>query len=283
MSAQTQPSSPLRQQLLELLDERPDRLGSGDDIASRVGLARVWLDELKQEAAQLQALGRPTLQQNLVQVLIAHCKSILSKHDELERASVRCMLVIPVDVMYRSEKGENFIDPSVFRFRLKPDDPRLQHIALKDIMIKRARFIGGVAAPGMRFEVPPRQHVVLSESMECSAVHAGCQLAEADSSQPLPPTFVTIISMDKIAGQDDAFNVLVSANRVKLLPPPHAFGPISVDGKPVEMLGKKDFQYWQRMEMAEDVSTKPSKFSAAADGWSEAQLDAWLTAAQAER
>ena len=287
MSAQAQPSPPLRQQLLELLDERIDRLGSGDDIALRVGCARVWLVELNQEEAQLQALGKPTLQQKIqlssVQVLVGYCKSILSKNDELERASVRCMIAIPVDVIYQSEKGDNFIASTVSRFRLKPDDPRLQNITLKDIMIKRARFVGGVAAPGMRFEVPPRKHVVLSESIECSAVHAGCELAEADSSQPLPPAFVTIISMDKSADQDDAFNVLVSANQVKLLPPPDAFGPILVDGKRVEMMGKKDFQYWQRMEMAEDVTTKPSKFSAAADGWSEAQLDAWFAAAQAER
>jgi hypothetical protein len=80
-----------------------------------------------------------------------------------------------------------------------------------------------------------------------------------------------------------AFDVLVSANQVKLLPPLHAFGPVSVDGKTVGMMGKKDFQYWQRREMAEDVSTVPSKFSAAADGWSETQLKAWSAAAKTIR
>ena len=101
MSAQSQAVAALEQELADLLDEHPDRLGS-------------------------------------------------------QRSSVRCMLVIPAD-------------GAVYRPNVKRDDNRL-----KDIQIKKARFVGGAGQPGMRFAVGSKQHVVLSETFECSAVSAGC-------------------------------------------------------------------------------------------------------------
>ncbi len=90
MSAQSQPLAALEQELADLLDERTDRLGSHtDDIASRVGLARAWLQELQLEATQLKALVKPAPEQKLrlrlLHVDILYCEEIVSKHDELHR------------------------------------------------------------------------------------------------------------------------------------------------------------------------------------------------------
>ena len=58
MSDPSQPLSSLELELVGLLDEH-DRLGShADDVASRVLLARAWLQELEQEAARMQALAQ---------------------------------------------------------------------------------------------------------------------------------------------------------------------------------------------------------------------------------
>ena len=118
MSAQSQAVAALEQELADLLDEHPDRLGShADDFASRVGLTRAWLQELGQEAAQLQASAQsatPAQRKQLKhhQLHIKDCEDIISKYDELQRSSVRCMLVIPAD-------------GAVYRPNVKRDDNRL--------------------------------------------------------------------------------------------------------------------------------------------------------------
>jgi hypothetical protein len=265
MSAPLPRSTQLREQLIDILDERPDVFGSGDDVASRVDLARVWLGEQERQATQLQALEKPTPQEkNQLRLIgndIKYYAPILSKYQELLRASVRCRLVIPTD-------------GAVYRHNGAKDGDR----SLKDIVIKNARFADGAAKPGMRFEVPARSHVILSESIECSTLHTGCELAEADSCLAEPPAFVTVISIDEttsdVGGSEvKSLVVRVRASHVKLLPPPNAFGPLTVDGKTVEMMGKKDFQYWMRMEAADE----------AAGGWSEDKLKHWFASSQAER
>jgi len=259
MSAQPQPLSPLEQELADLLDEHTDRLGSAaDDIASRVQLACAWLEELKQEAAQLQALAQATPEQRrrlrLVRPDVDYCECIVAKYDALQRACVRFKLVIPAD-------------GAVFRPNVKRDD------RLKDIQIKRARFVGGVGEPGMRFAVPSQAHVVASERLECSAVCAGCELEAVAASQPDPPAFVTVVSVKESEGLADHFDVLVCGDKVRLLPPAHAFGNVSNGDKSVPMMEKKDFQYWQRLEAA----------PAECGGWSEAQLKAWFETYKIER
>ena len=269
MSAPSPRSSQLREQLIYILDERPDLFGSGDDVASRVDLARVWLGEQERQATQLQALEKPTPQEkNQLRLIgndIKHYAPILSKYQELLRASVRCRLVIPTD-------------GAVHRYNPPKDAAKDGDRSLRDIVIKSARFADGAAEPGMRFEVPARSHVILSESIECSALHTGCELAEADSCLADPPAFVTVISIDEttsdVGGSEvKSLVVRARASHVKLLPPPNAFGPLTVDGKTVEMIGKKDFQYWMRMEAADE----------AAGGWSEAKLKHWFASSQAER
>jgi len=264
MSTQSQPLSPLEQELADLLDEHPGLLGSGaaaDDIASRVQLARAWLEELKQEAVQLRALAQSATatpaqrqQLKLSSLYISDCESIVAKHNALQRANVRFKLVIPVD-------------GSVFRLNVKRDDH------LKDIQIKRARFIGGVGEPGMRFAVPSQAHVVASKRLECSAVCAGCELEAVAASQPDPPAFVTVVSVKESEGLADHFDVLVCGDRVRLLPPAHAFGDVSNGDNSVPMMEKKDFQYWQRLEEA----------PAECGGWSEVQLKAWFETYKIER
>ena len=156
---------------------------------------------------------------------------------------------------------------AVFRPNVKRDD------RLKDIQIKRARFVGGVGEPGMRFAVPSQAHVVASERLECSAVCAGCELEAVAASQPDPPAFVTVVSVKESEGLADHFDVLVCGDKVRLLPPAHAFGDVSNGDKSVPMMEKKDFQYWQRLEAA----------PAECGGWSEAQLKAWFETYKIER
>jgi hypothetical protein len=143
MSDPSQPLLSLELELVGLLDEH-DRLGShADDVASRVLLARAWLQELEQEAARLQALAQAATAaerqqlKNIKQVKIKDCEEIISKYDaiEAERARARCTLVIPAD-------------GAVYRLNVKRDDNRL-----KDVQIRRARFVGGVGQPGTRFAV----------------------------------------------------------------------------------------------------------------------------------
>ena len=265
MSAQSQAVAALEQELADLLDEHPDRLGShADDFASRVGLARAWLQELGQEVAQLQASAQSATpaqrkqlkhEQAMTQLHMKDCEDIISKYDELQRSSVRCMLVIPAD-------------GAVYRPNVKRDDNRL-----KDIQIKKARFVGGAGQPGMRFAVGSKQHVVLSETFECSAVSAGCELEAVVSSQPDPPAFVTVVSVQECAGLADHYDVLVSVDKVRLLPPAHAFGDVKIGEKTVPMMERRDFQFWQRLELA----------SAECGGWSEAQLKAWFETSKIER
>ena len=261
MSAQSPAAAALEQELADLLDEHPDRLGShADDFASRVGLTRAWLQELGQEAAQLQASAQsatPAQRKQLKhhQLHIKDCEDIISKYDELQRSSVRCMLVIPAD-------------GAVYRPNVKRDDNRL-----KDIQIKKARFVGGAGQPGMRFAVGSKKHIVLSETFECSAVFAGCELEAVVSSQPDPPAFVTVVSVQECAGLADHYDVLVSVDKVRLLPPAHAFGDVKIGEDTVPMMERRDFQFWQRLELA----------SAECGGWSEAQLKAWYETSKIER
>ena len=191
----------------------------------------------------------------MTDVCIKDCEDIISKYDELQRSSVRCMLIIPAD-------------GAVYRPNVKRDDNRL-----KDIQIKKARFVGGAGQPGMRFAVGSKKHIVLSETFECSAVFAGCELEAVVSSQPDPPAFVTVVSVQECAGLADHYDVLVSVDKVRLLPPAHAFGDVKIGEKTVPMMERRDFQYWQRLELA----------SAECGGWSEAQLKAWFETSKIER
>jgi hypothetical protein len=263
MSDPSQPLSSLEVELVGLLDEH-DRLGShADDVASRVLLARAWLQELEQKAARLQASAqtataaeRQELKQ-IKQVKIKDCEDIMSKYDaiEAERARARCTLVIPAD-------------GAVYRLNVKRDDNRL-----KDVQIRRARFVGGVGQPGTRFAVASMEHTVLSERLECSAVYAGCELHAVAASEPDPPAFVTVCSVEECAGVADHFDVVVSVEKVRLLPPAHAFGDVQNGEVSVAMMERRDFQYWQRLELA----------SAECGGWSEGQLKAWFDTSKIER
>jgi hypothetical protein len=96
MNASPQPLSPLEVQVVELLDEHPDRLGSHPEpIAARVERARSWLSELQQEEQQLQASpesATPDQRQKAKQALgsirvkIQDCQTIISKYDKAQRA-----------------------------------------------------------------------------------------------------------------------------------------------------------------------------------------------------
>jgi hypothetical protein len=266
-----------RRELLELLAQCSDHLGGGDDVDALVEGARAWLAQLKREASELQAMPKLTLQQKSrlhgLPPLVEHCECIISLHEALKQSSARCTLVIPPGP-----------DGAVYRPNVKRDDQQP-----KNIMIRNARFFNGIARAGMRFEVPVKPHVVLSDVFECSAVHLDCELAEVDDGEH-PPAFVTIVSVTKSAQQDTAagdgssdggsFDVVVSAvPHVRLLPPPEAFRAIVSNGKTVEMMSRKNFQSWQRMEMIE----ADRHFSAAPGGWSEDDFSKWLDAAQAER
>jgi hypothetical protein len=114
---------------------------------------------------------------------------------------------------------------------------------------------------------------VLSETFECSAVFAGCELEAVASSQPDPPAFVTVVSVQECAGLADHYDVLVSVDKVRLLPPAHAFGDVKNGADTVPMMERRDFQFWQRLELA----------SAECGGWSEAQLKAWFETSKIER
>ena len=266
MSDPSQPLSSLEVELVGLLDEH-DRLGShADDVASRVLLARAWLQELEQEASRLQAsaqaaTGAQRLQlkkdQAMNHIYIEECQEIISKYDaiEAERARARCTLVIPAD-------------GAVYRLNVKRDDNRL-----KDVQIRRARFVGGVGQPGTRFAVASMEHTVLSERLECSAVYAGCELHAVAASEPDPPAFVTVCSVEECAGVADHYDVVVSVEKVRLLPPAHAFGDVKNGEASVAMMERRDFQYWQRLELA----------SPECGGWSEGQLKAWFDTSKIER
>ena len=261
MSDPSQPLSSLEVELVGLLDEH-DRLGShADDVASRVLLARAWLQELEQEAARLQASAQAATAAQRLQlkkdqamnhIYIEECQEIISKYDaiEAERARARCTLVIPAD-------------GAVYRLNVKRDDNRL-----KDVQIRRARFVGGVGQPGTRFAVASMEHTVLSERLECSAVYAGCELHAVAASEPDPPAFVTVCSVEECAGVADHFDVVVSVEKVRLLPPDW------VTGVPKENeYNKKSFDYWQRLELA----------SAECGGWNEKQLEALSQAHKCDR
>jgi hypothetical protein len=279
MSGRHQRLSPLQQQqhtqLLGLLGQCSDHLGTSDDTDSLVEGARVWLIELKQEEVQLQAVAKPTLKEKLrlteVQYYVELCDSIASIDEGLKQSSSLCKLVIPADAaLYRKNNTREDQLP-------------------KDIVIKNARFVNGPGVTGMRFLVPTKTHVVQSESFECSALHLSCELAEAGGSHAHASAIVTVVSVTKslhqadpaAAGSDvEAFDVVVSAvPQVRLLPPPEAFCAGLYNGKPVEMMSKKNFQSWQRMEMIK----VGDQFSAAEGGWSQDEFAKWLKAAQDER
>jgi hypothetical protein len=197
---------------------------------------------------------------------------MISLHEALKQSSARCILVIPADGFVHR--------PNVKRDDLRP----------KNIVLRNARFFNRIATAGMRFEVPIKPHVVLSDVFECSAVHLDCELLEVDGGKPDPPAFVTIVSVTDspqqltaagVCGSDSgSFDVVLSAvPQVRLLPPPEAFHAVLSNGKTVEMMSRKNFQYWQRMEMIE----ADGHFSAAPGGWSEQDFAKWLDAAQAER
>jgi hypothetical protein len=265
-----------RREIIELLAQCSDHLGGGDDVDALVHGARVWLDQLKREASELEAMPKRTLQDKsrfiLTQLNVEHCESIISLHEALNQSSARCIVAITADA-------------AVYRPNVKRDDQQP-----KNIMIRNARFFNGVARAGMRFEVPVKPHVVLSHVFECSAVHTDCELAEVADGDPDPTAFVTIFSMTKSeqqgtaggAGSNDggSFDVVVSAvPHVRLLPPPEAFRAHVSNGKTIEMMSRKNFQSWQRMEMIE----ADRQFTAAPGGWSEEDFTKWLDAAQAER
>jgi hypothetical protein len=263
MSDPSQPLSSLEQQLVGLLDEH-DRLGShADDIASRVRLARAWLEELTQEAARLQAAAQaatgPQRQQlkreeAITNLNIKDCEEIISNYDavEVERAGAcaRCILVIPED-------------GAVYRLNVKREDDRL-----KDVHIKKARFVGGAGQAGMRFAVASMQHTVLSQRLECTAVYAGCELHAVAALEPDPPAFLTVCSMQECAGLPGHFDVVASVERVRLLPPAWVTG-IQKENE----TNKKNFDYWERHEMA----------SADSGGWTEAELKKLSDAHKMER
>lgn len=163
------------------------------------------------------------------------------------QAYERCFLVIPADC-------------AVERVKSARDD------RLNDIQIKKARFVGRVAQPGMCFAVLWKEHIVAMDRFECSAIYAGCVLEEIAPSDQDPPAFVKIANVQECVGLADHFDVLVQVQKVRLLPPPHAFGDVKIDEKIVPMMEEKDFLYWQRLELA----------PAECDGWSEAQLQAWF-------
>ena len=139
---------------------------------------------------------------------------------------------------------------------------------LEDVQIRRARFVGGVGQPGTRFAVASMEHTVLSERLECSAVYAGCELHAVAASEPDPPAFVTVCSVEECAGVADHFDVVVSVEKVRLLPPDW------VTGVPKENeYNKKSFDYWQRLELASEEC----------GGWNEKQLEALSQAHKCDR
>ena len=144
---------------------------------------------------------------------------------------------------------------------------------LEDVQIRRARFVGGVGQPGTRFAVASMEHTVLSERLECSAVYAGCELHAVAASEPDPPAFVTVCSVEECAGVADHFDVVVSVEKVRLLPPAHVFGDVQNGEVSVAMMERRDFQYWQRLELA----------SADCGGWNEKQLEALSQAHKCDR
>ncbi len=58
-----------------------------------------------------------------------------------------------------------------------------------------------------------------------------------------------------------------------LLPPAHAFGDVQNGEVSVAMMERRDFQFWQRLELA----------SADFGGWSEGQLKSWFDTSKIER
>ena len=112
------------------------------------------------------------------------------------------------------------------------------------------------------------EHTVLSERLECSAVYAGCELHAVAASEPDPPAFVTVCSVEECAGVADHFDVVVSVEKVRLLPPDW------VTGVPKENeYNKKSFDYWQRLELASEEC----------GGWNEKQLEALSQAHKCDR
>jgi len=79
--------------------------------------------------------------------------------------------------------------------------------------------------------------------------------------------------VEECAGVADHFDVVVSVEKVRLLPPAHAFGDVQNGKVSVAMMERRDFQYWQRLELA----------SAECGGWSEGQLKAWFDTSKIER
>jgi hypothetical protein len=294
MSSESHPLSSLEQELVGLLDEHA-RLGShADDISLRVCLARAWLKELEREFDQLNALTNPApgqkRQLRLLRldidyckeiiskyddlVLLArawleelehefdrlnalansapeqkrrlldidHCKEIVSKHDALQRSCVCCMLVIPPDGAV---------------FRVKSDEQRP-----KDVHIKKACFVGAAGqelVAGMRFAVPSKEHIVISERLECSALYPGCELPAVAPSALVPAAFVTVSKLQECADLAGHFDVLVTVERARLLPPAWV---TCEKGENENEKNKKNFKSWQRLQPT----------SAECGGWSEAEM-----------
>ena len=81
------------------------------------------------------------------------------------------------------------------------------------------------------------------------------------------------LAVEECAGVADHFDVVVSVDKVRLLPPAHAFGDVKNGEASVAMMERRDFQYWQRLELA----------SPECGGWSEGQLKAWFDTSKIER
>ena len=120
----------------------------------------------------------------------------------------------------------------------------------------------------MRFAVPSKEHIVISERLECSALHAGCELHAVAPSAPDPAAFVTVSELQECADLAGHFDVLVTVNKVRLLPPAWVTCEKGENQK-----NKKDFEYWQRLQPT----------SADCGGWSEAEMKALSQAHENER
>jgi hypothetical protein len=126
MNAQSQALETLGQQLADLLDEHPDRLGSPkNDLASRVGLTREWLKYLEREMARLKALPKPAPDQRQklrhLPVDISHCQEIIAKYDDFRKR--------------RYSYTHHVIRRSVY---MKDGDERLKHIVADMLFVTQA-------------------------------------------------------------------------------------------------------------------------------------------------
>ena len=143
----------------------------------------------------------------------------------------------------------------------------------KDVHIEKACFVGAAGqelVEGMRFAVPSKEHIVISERLECSALHAGCELHAVAPSAPDPAAFVTVSELQECADLAGHFDVLVTVEKVRLLPPAWV---TCAERKKENEKNKKNFEYWQRRQPT----------SAECGGWSEAEMIALSQSHKNER